>query len=285
VLSRAQADRSVTAFGTKVFFRGATIGCYTCHQGPGDDSQNTAPAPVAANVSASTRNDQPVSVVLPVTGAGAVARIISQPSSGTVGLSNGVATYFPGPGFVGTEQFTYAAYDGSKNSNLATGVVEVVRGAATLGVTARAPETYPEGWPVPFTVVAALGNDPGPVECEWDFGDGSPVETALIVRHAYGAPGVYHWRVQCRGARQAAAAQGSVQVSPAVRLAISTVEGGVALEWVDPGVDLLLESVPRLEFPAVSWAWVSDGAMSDAGLRRVVMPAGGNALFRLRRPE
>ena len=38
VLSRMLADRSLSAFGTKKLFRGALIGCYTCHNGPGSES-------------------------------------------------------------------------------------------------------------------------------------------------------------------------------------------------------------------------------------------------------
>jgi hypothetical protein len=40
-------------------------------------------------------------------------------------LNGNVATYFPEPGFAGTDTFTFAAYDGAKNSALATGTITV----------------------------------------------------------------------------------------------------------------------------------------------------------------
>ena len=52
-------------------------------------------------------------------------RIVSQPTNGTVGLSGSVATYFPFSGFSGNDSFTYAAWDGSTNSNLGNGTVVV----------------------------------------------------------------------------------------------------------------------------------------------------------------
>ncbi len=125
VLSLVQADRTLSAFGTQSFFRGAIIGCYTCHNGPGGDSANTSVAPTVGDVTTSTAAGQPVALVLPAAGGNLTLRIISQPVSGSVGLSNNVATYFPPAGFSGTATFTFAAYDGSKNSQLATATVIV----------------------------------------------------------------------------------------------------------------------------------------------------------------
>ena len=42
-----------------------------------------------------------------------------------MGLAGAVATYVPYPGFAGTDHFTYAAWDGEIDSNLATGTVTV----------------------------------------------------------------------------------------------------------------------------------------------------------------
>src|SRR4029079_3695041 len=76
VLSRAQTDRNLTAhFDTTTImlplFRGALIGCYNCHNGPGNDSPNTSATQTVANVSTNTTNDKTVAMVLTVTGAGA----------------------------------------------------------------------------------------------------------------------------------------------------------------------------------------------------------------------
>ena len=128
VLSRVQGSRTLTVgdSGTQIsFYRGATVGCYTCHNGPSSDSMNTSAAPVVNDVTAQTAAGQPVTIVLPVSGTNAVLRIISQPANGTVGLNGNTATYFPFDGFTGTDTFTYAAYDGAKNSRLATGTITV----------------------------------------------------------------------------------------------------------------------------------------------------------------
>jgi hypothetical protein len=132
-LSRVQGDRSLQAGGTtQIFYRGATIGCYTCHNGPSSENMNTAAAPAIANVSAKTTNGVPVSMVLPVTLSGGVTvRVVSQPQNGTVGISNAVATYFPFDGFSGTDTFTFAAYNGAKNSALATGTILVSTNGST----------------------------------------------------------------------------------------------------------------------------------------------------------
>jgi hypothetical protein len=55
VLSRSKADRTIsTELGTKVFWRGFQIGCYTCHLGPKSSDRNPNRAPVVTNVSTST---------------------------------------------------------------------------------------------------------------------------------------------------------------------------------------------------------------------------------------
>jgi Big-like domain-containing protein len=134
VLSRAKADRTLSAFGTKTVWRGFQIGCYTCHSGPSSESANPNHAPVIADAVASTPVGVPVAIVLaasdvdhdPVT-----LRIVSQPSHGTVGLADTIATYVPEPGFVGDDTFTAAASDGSTDSNL--GVVTVHVGIACTG--------------------------------------------------------------------------------------------------------------------------------------------------------
>lgn len=50
-------------------------------------------------------------------------RIVSQPSNGTVALNGKIATFFPDPGFVGADSFTFSAWDGFVDSNL--GVVSL----------------------------------------------------------------------------------------------------------------------------------------------------------------
>ena len=51
--------------------------------------------------------------------------VISQPAHGSAGIGGTIATYRPEPGFTGTDTFTFAAWDGSTNSNLGTATITV----------------------------------------------------------------------------------------------------------------------------------------------------------------
>lgn len=137
-LSRVQGDRSfnVEDLGTVKFYRGGTVGCYSCHRGPNSESMNTAAYPITADVSASTAAGTPVNLTLPVTGTGVTMRILKQPQHGTVGLNNAVATYFPEEGFSGTDSFLFAGYDGAKNTVTSTGNKGAVPATATITVNA-----------------------------------------------------------------------------------------------------------------------------------------------------
>jgi hypothetical protein len=147
VLSRVQADRSTYTHsfdnGTAIrtFWRGTQVGCFDCHNGPGDgqhDLVTAHPAPTASSSSASTFAGYRV-VLAPTVSAGSL-RIVSQPANGTVAISNKtVAVYFPSEGFVGTDSFAYAANDGWRDSTLATGTV-VVTAQFSLG------DAIPDWW-------------------------------------------------------------------------------------------------------------------------------------------
>ncbi len=130
VLSRSKADRMlrVEDAGPKHFWRGFQIGCYTCHRGPGNSNANPNQPAVASDASASTPARMPVTVALNASdgnGDALTLRIVSQPSHGTVGLTGTQATYFPEAGFSGSDAFTFAAWDGSTDSNLATVSLDV----------------------------------------------------------------------------------------------------------------------------------------------------------------
>jgi len=288
VLSRAQTTRTLTANfdgGTVTLnlFRGAVIGCYTCHSGPSHDSINSAVAPSVANVWTNTSNDQAVSFGLPVTGVGATARIISQPANGSVGLSNGVATYFPNPGFVGSDTFTFAAYDGSKNSGLSTGTVAVVQGSFGLSAVAYAPPSYPVGWPVAFTGVPAVTNNTSAVTCDWDFGDGSAHGSGLNPTHAYSLPGVYHWSVVCSVAGAQATTAGSIQINAPVQLAWAAGQNSLTLSWPLSLADTILEA-SSVVGPGAQWAWVTNAPSVGPDSVSVTVATPGPQFFRVRRP-
>jgi Bacterial Ig domain len=124
VLSRSKGDRTLsTSFGQKVFWRGFQIGCYACHNGPSsEDGSRNHPA-VVSNTSATTTVGNSVAITLTATdsdGNPLTLRIVSQPSNGTVAISGKIATFFPNPGFAGSDLFTFSAWDGFVDSNLGT---------------------------------------------------------------------------------------------------------------------------------------------------------------------
>ncbi|MBU6398913.1 MAG: PKD domain-containing protein [Verrucomicrobia bacterium] len=288
VLSRAHADRTLVAGfdgGSVVLnlFRGALIGCYTCHLGPGNDNLNSSPPPTVANVSTNTTNDQPVSLRLPATGSGLTLRIISQPANGTVGLSNTIASYFPNSDFVGTDTFTYAAYDGSKNSNLGTGSVSVARGMASVQAAGRVPPTYPAGWPAPFTVSVTTANTAGALAFDWDFGDGSSHGTNQTVFHAYANPGVYLWTVRVTVDGKSAASAGLVAVGDRVELSVTAAGDSITVSWSNPTIDTLLEETGSLEV-GVPWTVVTNVPAANPGSLSVTLPTDRARFFRVVRP-
>lgn len=170
VLSIAQADRTLqTEFGTLALSRGQRIGCYNCHRGPDSDDENNNLAPVAQD-DAGFCVDQPTVFNLQASDPDSdplTLRIVHQPSSGRVGLSGTVATYYPDPGASGLDVFQFAAWDGDTDSNLAT--VTVTRGATWAnysrgypGTGGAIPQVVADGNPVlGSTIHVDVGNTSG----------------------------------------------------------------------------------------------------------------------------
>jgi hypothetical protein len=291
VLSRMQADRTLVAnldagSVTNVMFRGALVGCYTCHNGPGNDGANLSPPPVASSFSTSTVCGQSVVAALPVSGLGAIARIISQGAHGSVGLIGAIATYFPDPGFVGTDFFTFAAWDGAKNSLLATGIVNVAQGPFSLGTVTHVPPTWSANWPAPFNAVPAPTNVVGTLSFDWNFGDGTAHRGSQFATHAFAAPGSYNWSLISTVTASGAASttnSGVILVTAPTALTITRAPGAMlTLSWPMPAGDALLEETPSLN-PA-HWTAVTNGiASSGGGVVSVVVQAdAGEKFYRLR---
>ena len=198
VLSRSFASRTLTtSYGTKQLFRGAQVGCYACHNGPGGGNANPNRPPVATSLSAATTAGTPVAVALVASdpdGNALTLRIVSQPANGTVGLSGATATYFPFAGFGGTDRFTYAAWDGAIDSNLATVTVTAAGPpACDLQPGASVPSTATAGVAVPFLATTAATNCTGAVSYDWNFGDGSLHSTAQAPAHVYTTAATFTW--------------------------------------------------------------------------------------------
>ncbi len=287
VLSRAKANRTLVAsfdLGsvTVQLFPGAGVGCYTCHNGPGGgDSPNASVAPVVTNVSTNTTNDKGVAMVLPATSGPSTLRIITQPVHGSVGLVNGVATYLPNPGYAGTDSFTFAAYDGAKNSNLGTGTVTVTAGPVAIVASAYVAPSVSAQWPAAFAAVATVVNSAAPVTYSWSFGDGTPNSTQQFPAHAYATPGTYTWSLTASGAGLNSNISGSIQVSGPAQLTTGPSAGALRLSWPDFAGDTILE---QSSSPTSAWAWVTNAAVVSGGVKSVTVPVSGTAFFRLRRP-
>ena len=288
-LSRMQAARSISVSmdGTPVSFptfKGAEVGCYNCHNGPFQSSANTSANPTASNVSTNTLNSQPISFALPVAGAGATTRVILQPEHGSVGLSDNVATYFPEAGFVGTETFTFAAWNGSKNSAIATGTVAVAQGPSSIAAHAMVPGSYPANWAVPFTAVATPGNVVATPTFDWNFGDGSPHCTNQYPTHSYPAPGNYHWSVTARVQSGAASAMtnvtGIIAIGPSMSLTAGLAGNQIQISWPQTSADALMEETPVLG-PSALWTVTTNAVTSAGGRHFISLPGTANRFFRL----
>lgn len=141
-LARAFDDRSfiVSDDGetkTVELFKGESVSCFICHKREDDGRlgglfTNNSP-PVVTNLTLATAVDSAGGLVLSSTDANndsRTMRIVGQPHHGTVALSGTLATYYPDPGFSGPDSFTFAAFDGFKESNL--GMVSVTVGDGTV---------------------------------------------------------------------------------------------------------------------------------------------------------
>jgi PKD repeat protein len=228
-------------------------------------------------------------MTLPVSGTGASPRVISQPGHGSVGLSGQIATYFPEAGFVGTDSFTYAAWDGSKNSGLGTGTIVVDQGPYSITTAAHVPSSYPAGWPAPFANVATPSNITATVTYDWDFGDGAEHSPAPYAIHTYASPGTFHWTVsatvQAPGAAPAAATStGEIVIGSPVLLS-STFNGDqVTLRWPNTIADTLLEQSIVVGSAAI-WSVAPDAVVVSADALSVTRTnLVGTGFFRIRRP-
>ena len=283
VLSRMQADRTLSAFGTKTFFRGAMIGCYTCHNGPSNDSSNTNVVPTVSIVSGSTPNNALLNLPVTVTPPSATLRIISQPANGSLGVSNNVLTYFPDAGFTGSDTFTYAAWDGSKNSLLATGTVSVVQGTYSLGLAAHVPTNAPADWSVAFAAVPTAINFSGVVNYSWNFGDGSAASKNQFPNHIYAAAGTYLWQVMATAGIVSVTNSGFITITAPVDLKMAAASASaLSLSWPTSVPNVVIEQADTLGANA-QWTPVTNLPAIGPNNSTMNLPvAGGMHFYRVR---
>lgn len=207
VLSRSQADRTI---GSLTLWRGQQVGCYTCHNGPASEGTNTDPAPIVTSTSASTTANTPIDV--PLTANEGTIRIVSQAQNGTVGLSGSTATYNPFFNFTGSDFFTFASWNGSKDSNLGTVTVTVSEGSCVLTCETVVPANGPARTELPFWAHAVVSNCNDSIYYTWDFGDGGS-STAALALHAYPTNGTYAWQLIASAAGLSVTNSGSITTS------------------------------------------------------------------------
>ncbi len=210
-------------------------------------------------------------------------RIVSQPAHGAVAISNAIATFIPEPGFVGSDSFTFAAWNNWVDSNLGTGTVTVAQGPFAIGAVTHVPPNYPARWPAAFGVVPAVTNHAAPVVYEWDFGDNSLPDTNQHAVHAYAAPGTYQWKVVSRVSTASVTNSGSIVIDEPVQLSVALSAGQVTLSWPNTIADTLLEGSVGLG-PSASWSWVTNTPLVGLSRISLTLPATGNEFFRVRRP-
>ncbi len=292
VLSKMQADRTLSAFGTKHFWRGFQVGCYACHNGPGSESATPNTPALVNNVSASTTSENPVAITLPasdVNGNPLTLRIVSQPQHGALALNDTTATYVSDPGFVGTDTFTFAAWDGSTDSNLGTGTVTVAQGAFSISAKTLVPPEFPADWPVPFVAYATASNVNATVTYDWDFGDGTTHGTDQFSQHTYSSPVTYSWTLIATvqaGATQASTTEtGTVQISQPMTLAALHSGNQVLVSWPRSSVDAILEANSALA-PTSPWYWLTNTPTANPDhLTLTIDNPSGASFYRLRRAQ
>ena len=292
VLSRVQGSLTGTTrtlstkYGNRTYWRGRTVSCYDCHNGPNSSDPSThSPATAQPPAPATTPNGTAVSLPLTATGSGTLTwRVVSQPAHGSATIvTNNSATYLPDPGFVGSDSFTLAVNNTWVDSNLVTGTVTVTQGPYAVTATAQVPPTYPAGWTAAFGVMPTITNSTATPTFDWDFGDGAAHDHSQFPSHAYAMPGTYHWTVVVTVASATTTVSGTVVIDPPVALGISHTGNSVTLSWPDSQADTLLETSPDLGISS-PWQWISTPPAVNGNSLSITVPASGKQFFRVRRP-
>jgi uncharacterized protein (TIGR03437 family) len=167
VLSRAFADRTLSAFGTQQFWRGAQIGCYSCHNGPGSETRNLTAQPSLTGGSIATNTGVPASLALTATAPNLdplVLYVVSAPANGTAGINGSTVRFIPRPGFEGSDVFTVGAWDSITGlaSNLATVQVQVTAATRPLPAALVNAASFLPGAIAPGEIVTFFGWGIGP---------------------------------------------------------------------------------------------------------------------------
>ncbi len=290
VLSRMQASRTFNAIVNRLYWQGFQTGCYNCHPGPGGEGGSGNRAPLVSNGSATAVAGSPVAIPLRATDADHNAltlRLVSQPAHGTATLSGANATYVADAGFAGSDALTFAAWDGSVDSNLGTLALTVTPGPCALTVTGAAPTAALPGAAVAFRGEAVLSGCSDAILYDWDFGDGTPHGTGTTLCHTYPTAGDFTWTLTATGGGMNRTATGVVTISPTLGpplpMTVTSAFGLLTLSWPIDRVPAVLESTYDPTSPA-PWAPIYDPPVVENGVASVqVYITSDQEYFRLRR--
>jgi hypothetical protein len=106
---------------------GKTLGCYECHNGPtGEGSAPTAPTVSSSVAITAALGVSSVTKTISTTPTrGVTLRIVNQPQHGTAAVNGTAVVYYPFAGYHGPDAFTFAASNGTRESNLGKATVTV----------------------------------------------------------------------------------------------------------------------------------------------------------------
>lgn len=291
-LSLAGADNTFSGRGTHRFWPGFQTGCYDCHTGPTQSGGNSNVPAVATSLMTNTPAGTAVAIPLRAAdpeGRALTLHLVSPPAHGSVNLSNGVATYWPEPEFLGNDSFTYAAHDAATDSNLASVGVAVGPGDCVLTSRPLAPRAAFPNAPVPFRADAALSRCQGTITFDWDFGDGSAHGTSSNVCHTFTAEGDYAWTLTMIAGDLSYTTNGLITISatlgPPLVLSIENWFFQMNLAWPWDPIPIALETSSNPADP-LSWYPVYDPPWLDPFSLRMNVPVfilPDSQFFRLRR--
>jgi predicted lipoprotein with Yx(FWY)xxD motif len=128
VLARTKAARTFSHDGrTMNLWSGKTLGCYECHNGPsGEGSAPTAPTVSSSVAITAALGVSSVTKTITTTPTrGVTLRIVNQPQHGTAAVNGTAVVYYPFAGYHGPDAFTFAASNGTRESNLGKATVTV----------------------------------------------------------------------------------------------------------------------------------------------------------------
>jgi len=291
VLSCTQADRNLGEATSQLLWHGFQAGCYTCHFGPnGTDTPNANVSPAVVNLAAATLAEAPVTISLLGSDANGDAlsfRIVTQPLHGTASVTGNIATFFPASGFVGSDSFTYAAWDGSTDSNLGAVTVAVTPGQCALSVNTLVPTADFPGVAIPFRAFGVLSQCAGGISYDWDFGDGTARGAGTNVAHVYPATGDYTWQLIATANGVSKTASGVITISPTLGppliLTLTYLGWQVEVSWPYDDIPTSLETSTDLGQP-YSWQMDVDPVFSDGINNRVyILVTSDIQFFRVRR--